>query len=473
MTIQTKARARCHWLPDLDAAAAPLYQALVERLAADIAAGTLAPGERLPPQRLLADALKVTVGTITRAYREAERRGLVEAKVGSGTRVRSLASDAPSFHHLSQATDGSVDLSLSVPIPHPMRAQQLAAVMERLAHRPGAIDAALAYHPEQGSQTSRERLADWLTEQGLPMAADELILTSGGQHADYLALQALVQPGEAVASAAMTYPGMIAAARQLGLKHLAVPMDDQGILPQALERLCLQQKIRLLYLMPEHNNPTGARMGQARREAIVEIARRHDLLLVEDGVQFVTAERRGVPLYRLAPERSLYIFSVSKLLAGGLRMGAIHAPANLMSRLAAALRAQYWATPELMASAAVEWLTSPEAKTLIDWQWQEVAERQQLLAERLKGHEISAHPCSFYAWLTLPEPWRAVDFVARAAERGVTVIGADPFCVGSQPAPQAVRICVTPPAERAQLDEGLTRLAALLDEEPRRDSPLV
>lgn len=473
MTIQTKARARCHWLPDLDAAAAPLYQALVDRLAADIAAGTLAPGERLPPQRLLADALKVTVGTITRAYREAERRGLVEAKVGSGTRVRTLAADAPSFHHLSQATDGSVDLSLSVPIPHPMRAQQLAAVMERLAHRPGAIDAALAYHPEQGSQASRQRLADWLTEQGLPMAADELILTSGGQHADYLALQALVQPGEAVASAAMTYPGMIAAARQLGLKHLAVPMDDEGILPQALERLCLQQKIRLLYLMPEHNNPTCAQMGQARREAIVEVARRHDLLLLEDGVQFVTAERRGVPLYQMAPERSLYIFSVSKLLAGGLRMGAIHAPANLMSRLAAALRAQYWAMPELMASAAVEWLTSPEAKTLIDWQWQEVAERQRLLAERLKGHEIGAHPCSFYAWLTLPEPWRAVDFVARAAERGVTVIGADPFCVGSQPAPQAVRICVTPPAERAQLDEGLTRLAALLDEEPRRDSPLV
>ncbi|MGB8712913.1 MAG: PLP-dependent aminotransferase family protein, partial [Onishia taeanensis] len=439
MDIQTKARARCHWLPDLDAAT-PRYQALVDRLAADIAAGTLAPGERLPPQRLLADALRVTVGTITRAYREAERRGLVEAKVGSGTRVRTLAADAPRFHHLSHAADGSVDLSLSVPIPHPMRVQQLSGVLERLAHRPGAIDAALAYHPEQGSKASREGLAVWLTEQGLPMTADELILTSGGQHADYLALQALVQPGEAVASAALTYPGMIAAARQLGLKHVAVPMDAEGILPQALERLCLQQKIRLLYLMPEHNNPTGAQMGQARREAIVTIARRHDLLLLEDGVQFVSAETRGTPFYRLAPERSLYIFSVSKLLAGGLRLGALRSPANLMARLTTALRAQYWAVPELMASASVEWLTSPEAKTLIDWQWQEVAARQRLLAERLNGHEISAHPCGFHAWLTLPEPWRAVDFVARAAERGVTVIGADPFCVGSQPAPQAVRI---------------------------------
>ena len=120
---------------------------------------------------VLARRDKVTVGTIPRAYREAERRGLVEAKVGSGTRVRSLAADAPAFHHLSHAPDGSVDLSLNVPIPHPMRAQQLAAVMERLAHRPGAIDAALAYQPEQGSQTSREALAGWLTEQGVPMGA--------------------------------------------------------------------------------------------------------------------------------------------------------------------------------------------------------------------------------------------------------------------------------------------------------------
>ncbi|WP_458526925.1 aminotransferase-like domain-containing protein [Onishia taeanensis] len=473
MDIQVKARARCQWLPDLEADDTPRYLALVDRLAADIAAGTLAPGERLPPQRLLADALRVTVGTITRAYREAERRGLIEARVGSGTRVRTLAADAPRFHHLSHAADGSVDLSLSVPIPHPMRARQLAAGLERLAHRPGAMDAALAYHPEQGSQASREALAGWLTEQGVPMAADELILTSGGQHADYLALQALVQPGEAVASAELTYPGMIAAARQLGLKHLAVPMDAEGIRPEALERLCLQQKIRLLYLMPEHNNPTGARMGLARREAIVAIARRHDLLLLEDGVQFVTDETRGTPFYRLAPERSLYIFSVSKLLAGGLRLGALRAPANLMARLTAALRAQYWAVPELVASVAADWLTGVEARTLIEWQWQEVAARQRLLAERLAGYRIGAHPCGFHAWLTLPEPWRAVDFVARAAERGVTVIGADPFCVGSQPAPQAVRICVTPPAERARLDEGLTRLAALLAEEPRRDSPLI
>ncbi|WP_236645347.1 aminotransferase-like domain-containing protein [Aidingimonas lacisalsi] len=471
--IRENARARCQWLPSLEAISTPRYQALVDQLAADIADGTLAPGDRLPPQRLLADALGVTVGTITRAYREAERRGLVEARVGSGTRVRERRSDAPRFHHLSHAADDSIDLSLSIPIPHVMRQQQLSGALASLSRHDPSVETALAYQSEQGNRHHRRQLADWLTTQGLPMEVDELLFTEGGQHADYLVLQALIHPGEAVASAALTYPGMIAAARQLGLKHIAVPMDDQGVRPDALERLCQQQRIRLLYVMPEHNNPTGCHMGPERRHALVDVARRHDMLLLEDGVQFVTAETRGTSFYQLAPDLSLYIFSTSKLLAGGLRFGALRAPAALIPKLCAALRAQCWAPPDLIAAVACQWLTSPEADSLMRWQWQEVAIRQQRVQEVLGAHQPKAHPCGFHAWLTLPDPWRATDFVSRAAEHGVTVISADPFCVGSQPAPQAVRLCVTPPADRTTLETGLSRLAELLEEEPLRVSPMV
>ncbi|NVK41713.1 MAG: PLP-dependent aminotransferase family protein [Oceanospirillaceae bacterium] len=466
MTINERARARCAWLPQLDRSRGPLYKALVDQLAADIASGGLKPGDRLPPQRLLADALEVTVGTITRAYREAERRGLVDARVGSGTRVRGQQSSDPAFHHLSRATGDSIDLSLSIPIVTPLRGQQLAELMQRLATRPEVLTTSLEYQPEQGNAGMREQLCAWLASQDLPMAADELLLTEGGQHADFLTLQTLVRPGEAVASDALTYPGMIAAARHLGLKHLPVPMDTEGMRPDALERLCQQQRIRLLYLMPEHNNPTGACMSPARREAIVEIARRHDLLLLEDGVQFVPADSRGLPFYRLAPERSLYIFSVSKILAGGLRFGALRAPANLMPQLSASLRAQCWATPGLPGLVACEWLASGMADALIEWHWQEVSARQALLREYLAGYDIQSHPCSFHAWLHLPEPWRAVDFVRGAAGRGVILIGADPFCVGSQPAPQAVRICLTPAPDRESLARALRQLAELLAEAP-------
>lgn len=473
MDLHARARQRCKWLPDLAASPLPMYKALVERMASDIAEGALKPGERLPPQRLLADALGVTVGTVTRAYREAERRGLVEAKVGSGTRVRGGQEQTPHFHHLTRASRDGIDLSLSVPIPNPLRHQQLSAMLEQLAQMPDAIQSALEYQPEQGCPAQRAQLSEWLHTQGLDIGADEMIITEGGQHADFLALQTLIKPGEAVASAALTYPGMIAAARQLGLKHLAVSCDQEGIRPDALARLCQQQRIRLLYLMPEYSNPSGEHMSLARRQAIVEVARKHDLLLLEDGVQFVPAAMRGVPLFELAPERSLYIFSVSKLLAGGLRFGALRAPANLMPQLRIALRAQCWAPPGLMGALACRWLCSESAETLLNWHWQEMQQRQQLLREILGSYPVQTHPCGFHAWLPLPEPWRASEFVRHAESKGITLIASDPFCVGSQPAPQAVRICLTPTPTQDQLRDGLERIRQILDEEPSVLAPLI
>jgi DNA-binding transcriptional MocR family regulator len=473
LSIQARARSRCSWLPELDTLSGPIYKSVADALAASIAEGTLEPGAPLPPQRLLADALGVTVGTVTRAYREAERRGLVEARVGSGTRVRQVGSQTPDFHHLSKADGDSIDLSLSIPIPSATRAQQLSQTLAKLSSRPDLIAQSLSYQPEQGSPAQRMQLAQWLTAQELPMSGEELILTTGGQHADFLALQTLIRPGEAVASDALTYPGMIAAARQLGLKHLPVPMDREGMRPDALEKLCQRQRIRLIYLMPEHNNPTAIQMSEARRRAIVELARRYDLLILEDGVQYVSPALRGTPFYRLAPERSLYIFSVSKILAGGLRFGALRAPTALIPQLSAGLRAECWSTPGLMGAAVCEWLTSPDAQELIDWQWRELEARHRLLEQHLAGYDFLAHPCGFQAWLHLPDPWRASDFITQAASRGVTLVSPEPFCVGSQPAPQAVRICLTPPLHREQLGTGLQRLSELLAEGPRPSAPLV
>lgn len=473
MDLHERARARCNWLPDLSQISGTLYKALVDQLATDIARGVLKPGERLPPQRLLADALGVTLGTITRAYREAERQGLVEARVGSGTRVRKTGDQDPAFHHLSRAADDSIDLSLSIPIPSPLRQQQLASILEQLTRQPDTISTALSYQPEQGCPQQREQLCQWLEGQGIRLRPEEMLLTEGGQHADYLALQALVKPGEAVASAALTYPGMIAAARQLGLKHIPVLMDREGIRPDALDRLCQQQRIRLLYLMPEYNNPTCLSMSQERREAIVEVARRHDMLLLEDGVQFVPPSLRGTPFFELAPERALYIFSVSKLLAGGLRFGALRAPSNLMPQLQAALRAQCWSTPGLMGALACQWLAQGQADALLHWHWDELQARQRLLREILGDYDLITHPGGFHGWLRLPEPWRAADFVKQAETRDVTLIAPEPFCVGTHPAPQAVRICITPPASRERLQEGLERLKQLLQDEPSLMPPLV
>jgi len=471
--LQKKARQRCHWLPTLDKSSGVLYLSLVNQLAADIANGTLKAGDTLPPQRLLADALQITLGTVTRAYREAERRGLTEAKVGSGTRIRGQQVDLPNFHHLSKALADSIDLSLSTPIPSALRGEQLRQILLRLSSNHAETENAIVYQPEQGNLAHRQRLARWMNAQGLRVDAQELLLTEGGQHADYLALQTFVRPGEAVASANITYPGMIAAAKQLGLKHINVSSDAQGIRPESLDRICQQQKIRLLYLMAEYNNPSCEMMSEARRIDLVEVARRHDLLILEDGVQFVPPSHRGTPFFELAPERSLYIFSVSKILDGGLRFGALRAPSPLMPKLSSALRAQCWGIAGLMGSVICEWIDMGGADQLIEWQWQEVKHRQQHLRQLFKDYDLRSHEFGFHAWLNLPEDWRASQFVEEAKQRGVTLIGPEPFCVGSYPAPQSVRICVTPPRDFSTFAEGVARLKHLLEQGPSMSTALI
>ena len=453
------------WVPQLPATGVR-YRALADAIGDAIASGELDEGMRLPPQRRLADTLSVTVGTVTRAYAEAERRGLVKARVGSGTYVRGRQTTAAFRQVAAQADESCIDLSLSLPPPHPDRPRGLGDILEAIGHDPQALMQAVDYQPEQGVFRHRATLAHWMTRLGLPVDADELMITLGGQHGISLALQALAQPGERVAASALTYPGLIAAAQQLYLKPLRVPLDDEGMDIDALARLCAQQAPRLVYITPDINNPTGACLSEARRHALVALARQHDFWIVEDGVQYLPAEERGTPLYRLAPERTLYLFSTSKVIAGGLRIGTLRAPPTLTERLGALQRAQSWMVPPLMADIVCRWIDSGAAERLLDWQLGEIAVRQALAQRYLAGYGARGRPHGFHLWLPLPSGLRAAALIQQLERRQVRVTSAEPFCVGSEPAPQAVRLCVSAAANRDALSRALELLVSLLQAPP-------
>jgi len=451
------------WQPDLSALSGPRYLALADAIGLAIDQGELPPGTRLPPQRLLADALGVTVGTVTRGYAEAERRGLVSARVGSGTYVKEPGRAAvPTFlTQEDQAGDGTVDLSLSLPVPNGDRERALGRIIADIAARPDRVSASAAYQPEVGQARARHQFSDWLGRQGLPVDPEELVITQGGQHGLYLAVQQLVRTGEPLLSDALTYPGLIAAARLLGLRHLGVATDDEGILPEALDKLCRQHRPRALYLSPDLNNPTTTAMSEVRRRQIVDLARRHDLWLIEDMIQFLPGSARGTPLFQLAPERTVLLFSTSKILGGGLRVGIVRAPRSLRESLGAALKAQCWAVSGLPVEVVCDWLADG-ADELARWQWTELAARQALVKDYLGDHGVQARQEAGLVWLPMPDDWRAADFVAAARDQGVVVLSAEPFCAGNQPAPQAVRLSISPPVTRADLTQALAKLAALL-----------
>lgn len=453
------------WVPQLSRQG-PRYRAIAEAIATAIERGELKSGQRLPPQRRLADVLNVTVGTVTRGYAEAERHGWVQARVGSGTYVRGAASPSAFFAASGEVASDAIDLSLSLPPPHPWRAEALGQALAAIAQDPAQLRRAVEYQEAQGLAVHRHVLAAWLRDLGMVFDADELLITQGGQHGISLTLQALLRPGERIAADALTYPGLIGAAQQVHLKLDGVPLDRQGMDVEALARLCARQPPRLVYVTPDQNNPTGVCLSETRRERLVALAREYGFWILEDGVQYLPVERRGTPLHHLAPERTLFVFSTAKVLAGGLRIGILRAPEMLRERLAASLRAQSWMVPPLMVEAVCHWVGSATARELLAWQTEELEARQALARQRLAGFDLDSQPQSANLWLRLPPGIRSAALVDVLAQRGVKVTSGEPFCVGSEPAPQALRLCLGAASSREVLDQALAIVRDVLDTPP-------
>ena len=248
------------WIPTLDPAM-PRYRALAEAIRLDIAAGQLKEGERLPPQRRLADALGVTIGTyINGASRSAHGSF---SSFGHALRASKAYGLAPEQEGALPAASGVIDLTMSLPPPHPARQQGMAAALTAISQSPEALLRSVEYQNEFGDGSHRQLLASWMGELGMPVDPEELMLTQGGQNGITLALSALLAPGDAVVTGALTYPGLIVASAERGLKLLRVPLDKDGMDVEALARLCRQQATRMVYVMAEQNNPGAAQLSHA------------------------------------------------------------------------------------------------------------------------------------------------------------------------------------------------------------------
>jgi DNA-binding transcriptional MocR family regulator len=458
------------WSPWLQAGKGPRYLAIVEALAHDLSSGLLPPAGRLPTHRELADRLGVSVGTVSRAYAEAARRGLVSGEVGRGT----FARGAESASGDAADAEGLVDLGQNHP-PDPPAQPQRAALLAALGSVIAQRDAGrlLDYPAAGGNAADRQAGASWIGRAGVEASADEVLVCTGSQHGLTVVLATLLEPGDLLLTEALTYAGVKAVAGLLHLRLRGLPIDAQGLRPDALEDACREGGAKALYLIPTHHNPTTAVMPEKRRREIVAVARAHGLAVVEDDVHGLLPEERPRPIAALAPERSYYLTSTSKTLAPGLRIAYVAAPPSMVPRLAASLRATTWAVAPLTAAVASAWILDGAADALLMARRQEARERQAIARERLAGADLQTQPEAYYLWLRLPDPWRGDAFAAEARARGVLVTPAEAFAVGREAAPHAVRLCVGAARTRAALGRGLDVVAGLLRAEDAAGSAVV
>ena len=415
------------------------YKAVVDRYAQAIRSGQLPAGSRLPTHRTLAAGERISLATATRIYRELEEMGLVSGETGRGTFVRALS--LPPGHGVDQQVVAAdvVDLNFNYP-SLPEQGDALREALRQLAMA-GDIDSHLRYQPHAGRLAEREIIARHLTCQHFTPDAENVLIVNGAQHGLAVTVMGLLRPGDVVAVDALTYSGFKVLAALYHLELAAIPCRPEGPDLQALHTLCQQRRVRAVYTMPTLHNPLGWVLNTGQRQALADLARQHDLLIIEDAAYARLVSRPPPPVISYAPERTVYVTGFSKNIATGLRVGVVISPPRYRPEIERAIRATTWNTPTLISSLICAWIEDGTVARFEMQKRQDARQRQQVAREVLCGLPVVSHPDSYFVWLPLGEESRADRLANALMERRISVSTAEPFCV-SATIPQALRIAL-------------------------------
>lgn len=465
------------WLPNIETIPGPKYRAIAEALAADVAAGHLTPGTRLPTHRDLAWRLGVTVGTVSRAYALAQTKGLVAGEVGRGTVVRSPG-DGPagttvpadfSAHVLDvqrensglPPREGIIEMIQNVCVV-PGIGDMLADASRRIWG--AAAQAATAgYQGPNGTPAHRSAGASWLRRSHLRAEAESVFVVSGGQHGLAMAFMAVARAGDPVVVEPLTWVGARNLATSLGLHLHSTQIDEFGIVPDAFERICRTVKPKLLYTIPTLQNPTTTVLPDDRRRRIAAIARAHDVTIVEDNVFGFLMPDAPPPIAATDPDVTIHVTGLSKSVTPMLRIGYLHVPDRFRPQIAAAVRATTMMPSFITAQLATELIESGAADATAEAGRRMSIERQELARRILGPAAESTNGNSSHVWLPLPQGWPAAELATAALAQGVAITAGGAFSAAFRDEGSdhvRLSLCAEPGVERVQ--RGLEIVAGLL-----------
>ncbi len=450
----------CTWQPQDLNRDKPLYLAIADALEGDIRSGLLATGQKLPPQRDLADLIGVNLSTITRALNECQHRGLISGTVGSGTFVSSDANVAVSMFDPETFSSDLLEMGLVYPLYE--LDEEIAAHISSILQDTD-LSALMRYVEPAGLLRHREAGSAWLNRFGLGTAPRNILISSGSQNALACCLMSLFKTGDHIAVDALTYPSIKTLASMLGIRLVPIRMDKGGMNPEALANACRREPIRGIYLMPEVQNPTTAFIPDDRREQLAALIRKYDLVLLEDDAFRFTGRLEHEAMTGLVPDSGVYIAGISKILGAGVRISFIAVPERLKGQLEMAILNTSWMASPINAEIVCRLLTNGAGEAIMQKKRAEAGRRTALALQKLSSFTVFSRNNGFYLWMLLPRGWATGrEFELTASAAGVKVFCAEKFAVGSGPVPAAIRISLTGTETMEELEKGLDILTGIL-----------
>lgn len=451
------------WRPDASQLKRPAYLSLADQIARAIHDGQLAERQQLPTHRHLADELGLSVQTVSRAYDELIRRGLIAGEIGRGSFVQTRKPE-PDLPYLPERLGEVIDLSILKPVCELMHHEKMKQTLSWLSQNLPA-GAALSFRPNNIFPRHQAAAIRWLQECGLHASQLNVSVTNGATAGMTVALMSAAPPGSTIATEGIGHHTLVPLASYLGINLEGLAVDDDGLIPEALEEACAKSDIRAVFVQPSAINPTARVMSEQRRMQIVELARRRDIAIIENDVLGPLVQNRPAPIAALAPERTFYVTSFTKIVLPGLRIGYLVAPDRYVAAVANRHLVSNWMATPLMAEFATRWVLDGTAMELMLWQRNAIHERHRIAAEVLTGVDYLSHPESLHLWLPLPDGRSEDEFVARARLQNVAIAPGLSFRISDAPWSPAVRVSLGS-TNKEELRAGLSVVATLLMANP-------
>jgi DNA-binding transcriptional MocR family regulator len=476
----------------------PLHRQIFDQVVARIEARAFPAGFKLPPSRDLARELGTHRNTVARAYTDLEEAGFVSAGVGRGTFVQALDTLRPV--RVNSAANGGEQGAREMPWTSLLARSARTEVTERAQRHvrssgrkdvinlarmqpspdliPDALlrrclthvlaqegPAVLSYPPPQGTLRVRELIARTLVQRGVPARAEEILVTSGSQQGLDMLTRVLINPGDVVLIEPTTYSGAIDLFSLAGARLVAVPMDDQGPVPEALARFA-QPDVKALYIMPNAHNPTGRTLGAERRRALVSWSQQAGVPIIEDdyAADLSLGEHTSPPSLRTLSGDVIYLSTFSKCLAPGLRLGYLVAPERLLPMFSAIKRIVDLGASPISQATLAEFIERGYLRVHMQRVRHEYRLRRDALHAALTKHmprgvswELPSH--GVVLWLRLPDGLDPLLVYEDALAAGVLVSPSRVWSVESaEPHERALRLTFCAESSERLL-EGARRLA--------------
>lgn len=451
------------WKPDKSKLGFPLYKGLADQMEKDITEGFLLPGTKLPPQRELADFLDINLSTVTKAYRLAEYKGLIQGFVGSGTFVSPTAADSITIVN-EEVPPGGIEMGLALSFPECNTL--ITPAMQSILDHP-IPSQFLNYKTPAGMPHQLHVASQWLKQFDVECDIEDLFLMNGSGNALAICLLALFDPGDRIAVDQFCFSNFMELAKLNNLILVPVAGDANGMLPEELDLICKKNTVRGIFLMPSLANPTTVVMKDNRRERLARIIEKHDLILIEDDADaFLTFGHISSctrSFRTLLPENTVYVSSGSKPICSGIRASYLVTPKKYNAAFRHAIFNANIKTSSLESEILTQAIVTGLADEIRERKIELAKEANALFNEFFPDAPQYGHPFPFFRWLPLPRGTDPNAFSKELLDDGVLVLSSSRFVCDKSVNDKFLRVSLSSAGCMENLKIGLGIIAEHID----------